>query len=531
MSYVPAFAKAAINKLKNTFYSRMSEIVRIGGPQSYRDAISGKNGGVDLYGSSLNTFIGQNIIAELMVMKRVGVFVDRPEFSGNLLSLNRNNKPYLYYYCAEDILSWDFTNIEGEYIYTNVLLRDWDYEYDEEYGLAKGIYERYRHLWLAEDGVHMQIWQANMEDDAEDDIKVSDEIILKLNRLPFVIAGLNESLIADVCNYQIAMMNVASADINYVYRANFPFYTEQYDPAAESAYMRRPPRALPDETGNDPTQGTSNTAQQSGQNEIRVGSMHGRRYPKNIDRPDFIAPPTEPLEASMKKQQQMKDEIFELVDLAASRATPQHASAESKKIDNTGLESGLAYVGLELEYLENEIAKVWAAYENEKPAVIKYPEKYSLKSDTDRLNEAKALDEVKTVVPSRTFSKEVGKRIAHVMLKEKVTDETIYKIEKEIDAAEYISSDPELIKTASEIGMVDAMTGSTALGFNAEKVVPKAQEEHAKRLALIAASQSPRGVNDNAAIQGKDAANKLEKDQSQGGNDTDPNPAKDKVRG
>lgn len=539
MAHSPSFAKAGINKLKNTFYSRMSEIARIGGVQSYRDAIEGKAGGVDLYGSSMNRFMGEEVLPELMTMKIVGIYVDKPQLDGNLLSNNKDKKPYLYIYQAEDILTWDFLYMNGEYIYKNVLLRDTAYAYDEKTGLVMGTRQRFRHMWIGADNkVHIQFWiVVNNDQGEEEDQPDGPEIILDLDRLPFVVLGLKESLLADVADYQIGLLNLASSDLNYVKNANFPFYTEQFDPVAESVYTRRPlpppPSSLTD--GKSSQEGTAvAAATSSDKEEVKVGTLSGRKYPKGLDRPDFIAPPTEPLLASMKKQEQMKNDIYELIDIAASTAQPQHASAESKQMDNQGLESGLSMIGMELEWAEREIAKIWALYDGGEPATIKYPTKYTLKSDEQRLNEASKLNEVKTTAPSKTFAKEVGKRIAHTMLADKVPQETLDAIEKEIDAAEFISSDPDLIKTASELGMVDAVTGSNALGFNGDKVVPKAQEEHAKRLALIAESQAKgaaRGNPDAAPVQGKDASAKAEKTASQGMKDTQANPAQDKTRG
>jgi hypothetical protein len=536
MAHSPSFAKAGINKLKNTFYSRMSEIVRIGGPKSYISACNGEKGGVDLYGSAMNRFMGEKVLPELMTMRTVGVYVDKPPLDGKLLSKNNDKKPYLYIYKAEDILSWNWSYYDGEFVYYNILLRDTDYTYDQTTGLVGGTRERFRHMWIGEDGyVHIQFWTANDEDD-ENDIKDGPEITLPLKRLPFVVLGLKESLLADVADYQIGLLNLASSDLNYVKNANFPFYTEQFDPVAAQVYNRRPP--LPNIARNasvDPAEGTYVDSQRADRDdEVIVGTLKGRKYPKGVDRPDFIAPPTEPLLASMKKQEQMKADIFELIDVAASNAQPQHASAESKQMDDRGIESGLSYIGLELEWGEREIAKIWAGYESEEPAEVKYPPKYTLKSDEQRLNEAEKLNDIKTSAPSRTFAKEVGKQIVDVMLSDKVANKTLETIKQEIDEAEYISSDPDLIKTASELGMVDAVTGSNALGFNGDKVVPKAQEEHAKRLALIAESQAKgaaRGNPDEAPVQGKDADAKREKDNSQKNKDKQSNPAQDKTRG
>ncbi len=102
------------------------------------------------------------------------------------------------------------------------------------------------------------------------------------------------------------------------------------------------------------------------------------------------------------------------------------------------------------------------------------------------------------------------------MLSEKVSNETLTKIDAEIDKAEYITSDPATIKIASDLGMVDAITGSNALGFNGEKVVPLAKEEHTTRLAEIAKAQSvpnpaARGIPDQTGGQNTDQQAKNDK--------------------
>lgn len=519
ISYAPSFAKAALNKLKNTFYSRMSEIQRSGGPQSYIDAIEGLIGGVDRYGGSMNKFIGSEVLFELMAMRRVGVYVDREPNIGPTKAQLAGSSPYLYHYKTEDILTWDYTFQDGEYIYKNVLLRDYDYTYDNDSGMVEGVTCRYRQVWRdeKEDNVKVQFWLENRDVNATEDIPDGDVIVLDLRRIPFVFAGLQESLLNDVCDYQVALLNIASADINYVFKANFPFYTEEYDPAAENVYQRRPiPGPAQKKVPINPDDGTEMSVEDSDtdRTQINVGTMQGRRFPKGAKPPQFIAPPTEPLKASIEKQEQMKAEILQLIDLAAAQAKPMHASAESKQLDDRGLESGLSYIGLELEYLEREIAKIWAEYEGGEPANIKYPIKYTLKSDKDRVEEATALDKLKLSAPSKTYSKEVAKQVVQVMLADKVPTETIEKINQEIDEANYTTGDPNTINIAMQNGLADAKTASDALGFDGATAVPLAQKEHAARLALVQASQSPnnaaaRGNDDKAPVQGKD---KLAKD-------------------
>jgi hypothetical protein len=167
---------------------------------------------------------------------------------------------------------------------------------------------------------------------------------------------------------------------------------------------------------------------------------------------------------------------------------------------------------------EREIAKIWALYEKGEPAFVNYPAKYTLKSDKERVDEAKALNEVKASAPSKTYAKEVTKVIAHTMLAEKVEPEVIDTINDEIDSAEFVTSDPATLKIALEAGCVDAVTASNAFGFDGEKVVPLAQAEHAERLKRIneaqaAGNPAARG-NPDGDPKGKAGA-KTEKDATQ----------------
>lgn len=549
MSHCPAFAKSGINKLKNTFYSRMSEITRLDGPKSYMDAVVGKGFGVDLHGSTMNAFLGQTVLPELMSMGRVGIFVDRAplRLQGDkpILSDNATNSPYLYMYPIEAIRNWDMWKRNGEYEYCNLILEDQVMAYDELTGLPTAMRTLFRHMWIAQDGfVHMQMWEAG-EKPEDPDKAIGDEQTLQLRAIPFITPALQESLLADVCDYQIGLLNIASSDMNFVVRANVPFYIEPFDPATDNIYRRPMFNPNTNEAGeilnaagvvdpNYPQAGQATAAMiAQPKNEIQVGTLDGRRYPYKGGAPAFIAPPSEPLLASMKKQEQMKLEIGELLDIAASNATSTHASAESKQLDDRGLESGLSSIGLELEWAEQQVAKFWQMYEgSEKHITVKYPAKYSLKSDTIRLQEAKNLDELKASIPSRTAAKKIAVQLSRLLLVDKVSEDELNKIKTEIEDAEYITSDPKTIQIASELGMVDAVTGSNALGFNGEKVVPKAQEEHAKRLAVIAESQATgeaRGVGDQGTKQGQPA--KQEKKASQKPSDTDPTPSAPKVRG
>ena len=78
MTPIPKFAEAAINDIRNAIYQRMRDITRKGGSKAYQYAVNGNNLGVDHRGATMNAFIGVKVLTELLVMGRVGVFVDAP---------------------------------------------------------------------------------------------------------------------------------------------------------------------------------------------------------------------------------------------------------------------------------------------------------------------------------------------------------------------------------------------------------------------------------------------------------------------
>ena len=178
------------------------------------------------------------------------------------------------------------------------------------------------------------------------------------------------------------------------------------------------------------------------------------------------------------------------------------ASAESKQMDNQGLEAGLSYIGLVLESAERRIAEFWAAYEERRPArrqvaTIKYPDRYSLKSDEERIIEADRLAKLMHTVPGRTVKREIAKNIVTVLLAGKVSVERIERIHREIDASHYTTSDPRTIIDAKNAGLVGEKTASVALGFDENEHLA-AREDHTARILRIAAAQSSDDASDSS---------------------------------
>jgi hypothetical protein len=500
MTYCPAFAKAAIMEIKNSIFERMSDIVRVKGPQSYQEAVAGVAGGVDFTGCNMTSFIGTKILPELLVMRRVGVFIDKePLNPARTRADDKGVRPYLYVYKAEDIISWAH-DCQNRLI--SVLLRSYEDEVDETTGLICGQEVKYRLLRL----LNGQVTVAEYD---KDDGAVGEVTILDLDEIPFVIFEMTESLMADIADYQIALMNLESSDIAYLIKSNFPFYTEQFSPLADTLAGSRQGTVTTDDDGNK----TVTVGDQKAQ--VETGPTTGRRYPKGLERPGFINPSSEPMTVSMAKQTDMKSSIRQLVQLALSNLSPTRASGESKQFDQQGLEAGLAYIGLELETGENKIAKIWAKYEGEETALVAYPEKYSLKTESERISEAEMLSKNLYKVPSLTYQKIIAQRIAFLTVGRGITLAQEQTIIKEIDAAEIIAVDPDVLIKDMEAGLVAAETASQARGYPKGDVA-KAKQEHIDRLAAIAIAQSkgggaargiPTGPQDNTAA--------LEKTQSQ----------------
>jgi hypothetical protein len=455
ITYSPSMAKAAIHDIKHAIYQRMVDIVRVNGPHSYQQAVQGVQHGVDNDGNTMTSYIGRYILPELLALGKIGVYIDKASID----DLNRNESsfyhPYLYHYTAEDILSWDYDNSNQ---LTKLLLRDYIYE-DNEYGLPKNTIVQYRLLQQTNDGILFTIYDADSEQKSQQ--------ILELPKIPFVIFQLTYSLLTDIADHQIALLNLASADMNYAIKGNFPFYIEQFDPAAEIAAAYRQTH-----TGQEDDKDAAPAT-------YRAGSQDGRRYPKNVDRPAFIHPSSEPLEASMKKQEQIKAEIRDLININVANVAPYHVSQETIKADRQGLEAGLSNIGLELQYGESSIATIWAAYEDAEPATIQYPTDYSLKSDADRRTEARELREIMPMIPSITYQKAIAVEIINTTMRSKISPQDYEQMIKEVRQAPILTTDPEILRRDTEAGLLSLETASKARLYP-DGEVSKAKQEYAE---------------------------------------------------
>ena len=482
---VPSFAKAAINRIRNSIFQRMHDITRRDGSPAYQRAIAGLDQGVDRRGSTMNAFLGVKCLTELLVMGRVGVFVDNSVVAGETLADVGDSRPYLYPYQVEDVLNWACTKPDEPSQFQAVLLRDTCMDYDQTTMLPLEKFQRMRLLWISPDTglVNLQFYSTN-GDPIDRDGNPSGPIELELTRIPFVILDITDSLLKDICNHQIALLNLLSSDVNFALKANFPFYIEQRDLRAVGSHLKQ--AANPDGTA---TAG----GQAAHDNEITMGATRGRAYDIKANPPAFINPSSDPLKASMDLREEIAQEISRLVNLGVE-VLGSRMPAGTQALDSGGLEAGLSYIGLVLESAERKIAEFWAAYEDRvvarrKVATIKYPDRYSLKTDKDRIEEATQLSKLMSSVPGQTVKREISKSITQALLGGKVSVETITKVNAEIDESLYTTSDPTTILAAVEAGLCGEKTGSMALGFSETEHI-QAKKDHAERAARVAQAQA-----------------------------------------
>lgn len=490
---IATFAKGAINDIRNSIFQRLRDVIRRDGSRTYMRASAGEDGGVDNKSSTMQSFFGIEVLTELLVMGRVGVYVDMPRIEGEALSDVGDARPYVYKYAVEDILSWVPRKPEDPGEFSAILLRDQGISYNRAsgYGVAlpDGDYTRYRFMWVNPDTgkVNMKLFDKDSLPITFDGTPtIDDPIVLNLDRIPFTMLDIGGSLLKDVYKHQVALLNLGSSDVSYALKANFPFYTEQKD-------MRNVGEHLRMNVSDEGTTVTSDNTRPG--NEIRAGVAQGRAYDLKAERPGFIHPSPEPLMASLKLQEKLEDDIRKLVNLAVQNKMGQRAvSAEAMKLSDQGLEAGLSYIGLIMEGAERKVAQYWAAYENSDPilrqvATVKYPDRYSLKDDVDRIKEAQDLASLMYAVPGDTVKRELSKNIVTVLLSGKVDSDKIDTIFTEVDNAAYTTSNPDTIVRAHEAGLVGEQTASVALGFNENEYI-QARADHIDRATRILEAQS-----------------------------------------
>ena len=487
---IPTFAKSALLDVRNSIFQRLMDVTRTGGSEIYQKSVAGEGGGIDRKGSNMNSFMGIDVLTELLIMGRCGIFVDNTAptnitLAPTLADIN-TAAPFCYYYPIESILSYTEQEPEKPGQFKAILLKDCHTESLPNVTgipLPSGQLIKYRLMWIDEtDGfVRYRIYDKNEQPVLTQYSDETGTVKLAIREIPFHLADIGDSVLKDTASYQKALLNLGSSDVSYALKSNFPFLTIQAELRTVGAHLKV--------TGEDATPG----GQFAGDREEKMGSGVGRYYDRETDRPEFIAPPTEPLEASMKLQERLEDNIRRLINLAIeNKIGSRTESAESKKMSSQGLEAGLSFIGLVLQEAEQQIAKFFAAYENSEnpqPATVGYPTRYILKTDEERLKDAEAADKLAQTIPSLTAKKASKKTLAIALFGGSESVDTLVQIEREIDASPVADARPEAIIAHHGANMVSDATASEALGY-AEGEAEQAAEDAAERTKAIVEAQA-----------------------------------------
>lgn len=471
---VPAHAKTSVLEVRNSIYQRMADISRKSTSTRYLNAVDGKNGGIDRKSSTMNKFIGDDVLTPLLVYGRVGVLVDSPSMEARTKLNTANLSPYASVYLPQDIRSWRYEM--G--VLTSLLLREYSYDIDTKTGLTNKRTEKFL-LFKLEDGrVRFQEYEGMKQ-------KPTIDMFLDIPNIPFHIFDVGHSLLSDVADHQIALLNLGSQDIAFSIRANFPFLTEQQDIKAEQAYLRNSSDAFTESAS-----GSTANASEGKNQDLNVGITRGRRYGKGLDRPGFIHPSPEPMKVSMLKQKDLIEETKDLVLLRISSLNPD----ETKQ----GLEAGLSFIGLTLQYGEQRIADIFTDYETTtSETYVTYPTEYTVKSDKDRRDETNQLYDLAERTPSITGKKMLISQGLENLTRHRFSSTLIEEARKEILDAEVLGVTPDDIRADVEIGLLDKETASQARLYPKGSVA-KAKVEHIERIKFIQAAQTSQDLNASA---------------------------------
>lgn len=463
ITYCPNYARSGLFEVRNTICRRFSDIKRNGGGPKFTEILNGKHGGVDLHGSSMSSFIGKDVLTELLFMQCVGVYIDNmpaPE-----LKVQNNDHPYLYLYKREDINKIKFSR--GKITELTLTIYPERSESSEPKKVDDGFQREFK---LLADGVSVI--------DHKNDEQV--ERFLDLDEIPFVFFELTHPLLEDVADAQIALMNMNSADLIFGIKANFPFYVENSNPD---------PTDLMKQYGLDADGNIENTPTSKDQ-ELNLGVTKGKRYPIGANAPTFIAPPAEPLEASMKKQKEIKADIRHMLNLSLSLLADRRSSADSKMVDDRSTEAGVRTIAAELQKGEEAIIRIWHKYIGvENTVTVTYPSDFELRSEVERNEEAKKLLETMKLVHTQKARKELLKEVYRLLFASKIPESKLEEILREVDRLKYLPADHKELRLDVDSELISRVDAAQALQYPSGTVA-EALEEKKERATAVAMAQA-----------------------------------------
>jgi len=439
---IPTYAKKEINRVRNSISRRLPDVQRTGGSKKWRDAIDGKNRGVDLRGASMNAFTSKIILPEMLVMQRFGVLVDAPETKAVTKADQEGFRPFLRPFSVENFRA---IAAPADHVsdWLAITLRIVTPSYNSKSRTSTNAYT-FRHYWINDAG------EAVVQDTNESGKELGPVKNLDRADIPFVMYDGVESLMAEACSYQVAALNMISADTSYAVDSNFAFM------------VRKQSRSIPTHLDED--------------HEVDVGRGKGLLYEDTP--PAFISPPTEPMNSSLGMRKEMKEEVREIITGVLMSAG-----------DDGTLEAGLAFYGQCLEEGEDRIWDHWRSYGDTPTINIAFPDTWTLKTDQERVEEANAWVDLMNKLPGQQGRRQASKEAYDRAFRGTLNTKELDAIKKEVDDVPYTTADPEVIIKAKEADVISVETAALALGFNPGEGT-KANKDADNRAARTAASMA-----------------------------------------
>lgn len=499
LTYNPGDATTVINEVRNKMIAKLPDVVRTG-DAGYVDAMKED---VDLYGSSMNSFMGLQVLPLLLAQQKRFIAVDAPPAVSRGIPATRADdagKPYLYTVGAEEVLSWAY---RPDGVLVSVLFVTTQDVTDPDTGLLMGVVPCFRFMRLLEagetyEGVNGPGVAVRVLNEKNKDI--AEPTLLKLSRIPLVEVRLVDSMLRTISRLAIGLLNLSSSDMAFLFKGNFPIYTEQFDPTVGTIKPRASAVERRDRPASQPAEDPQ--TRHSNDDELPVGVNKGIRYRKGTERPGFIGPAPSNLQVSMEKQRAISENIRLLATLAlASMSTKAlEQSGKSKELDRDSLEAGLAYIGSELQTAERGVALLWHEFLGMPNAdySVNYPSNWRVLSTDERIALAGQWKTVKGAVRSETYQKEVEKLVAGIVISPNVDEATMTKVNQEVDDAEWFDDSPE---RAEQLGkdvtnqILDTEKAAELRGFGAEtaRAVKDGEEDLAEALSTGALPTAAQG--------------------------------------
>lgn len=479
MTPAPATIKTTIREVIAGVFSQMNMTTRSGGPPSLQAAFKGQTTGVDGAGTSIDEFMVLRVLRELLIMRRVGIYLDRKPLIQGTLQEAKSRPPYAYIFPAEQILAWHLDT--GAIVPDELLLQRLVPETWESSQLITGHTQQYSHYLRTSDGVVVTEY-------GEQGDKLN-QFTLDLHEIPFILLELDESLISEAVTCQDALLNLGSSNLTFAIASNLAVYVEQTDMTWLMSQLK---------TVQDGEKGIETAS-----NEIILGLTRGRRYDQKSEAPDFISPDNSNLIRAFDLHRQLRDDIRQMILLAVHNVSIRgNVTATALAHSTAAASNGLAAIATTLARAERVLARFWADYENEPDDfTVKYPPDFQILSQEARLALIDKYVTLRDAVPSRHYQEAVSDMIVSLVLGAQVSATLASSIKQEIRNAPAMISDPKVITALIKDGPLPREYAARLLGLPAD-AGEKANAEHADRLRRIAEAQSDaaaRGTPDLAA--------------------------------